>query len=65
MKRAFTLCAVLLSFTALAQATSDRVSAGGYYRIMARPDFQGGYGRLGFWNLTGIAREVPTYAFWP
>ena len=19
----------------------------------------------GFWNLTGIARQVPTYAFWP
>ena len=60
MKRVLSLCALLLSIPSLAQATSDRVSAGGYYRLMARPDFQGGYGRLGFCNLTGrLLNEGP------
>jgi hypothetical protein len=54
------LCALLLSAPVFAQANSDRVSAGGYYRIMTRPDFQGGNGRLGFWNLTGrLMNEGP------
>ncbi len=56
------LCALLFSATAFGQANSDRVSAGGYYRIMARPDFQGGYGRLGFWNLTGRLLNEGPYA---
>lgn len=44
----------------LAQAPSDRVSAAGYYRIMTRPDFMGGYGELGFWNLYGrLLNEGP------
>lgn len=35
-------------------------SVGGYFRIMARPDFQGGNGRLGFWNLYGrLLNEAP------
>ncbi|MBS1151708.1 MAG: hypothetical protein H6Q89_3406, partial [Myxococcaceae bacterium] len=60
MKRLLPLCALVLSATALAQANSDRVSGGGYYRIMARPDFQGGIGRLGFWNLYGrLLNEDP------
>ncbi len=60
MKRLFLLFAALISAAAFAQANTDRVSAGGYYRIMARPDFQGGIGRLGFWNLYGrLLNEDP------
>ena len=60
MKRLLPLYALLLGATAFAQAASDRVSGGGYYRIMARPDFQGGIGRLGFWNLYGrLLNEDP------
>ncbi len=52
----------MFSAAALAQAGSDRVSASGYYRLMARPDFQGGFGRLGFWNLTGRLLNEGPYA---
>ncbi len=36
-----------------AQADEDRFSAGGYFRISARPDFQGGWSKLGLWNISG------------
>ena len=36
-----------------AMADDDRFSAGGYFRIGARPDFQGGWSKLGLWNLSG------------
>ena len=36
-----------------ARADDDRFSAGGYFRIGARPDFQGGYSKLGLWNISG------------
>ncbi|MBM4781582.1 MAG: hypothetical protein GQE15_28230 [Archangiaceae bacterium] len=52
----------LLSAFAFAQAPDSRFSAGGYYRISARPDFQGGNGRLGFWNLHGRLMNEGTYA---
>ncbi len=52
------LCAGL----ALAQAPDSRFSAGGYFRISARPDFQGGAGRLGFSNLYGRLLNENTYA---
>lgn len=45
---------------ALAEAQTDRFSAGGYYRIMTRPDFAGGNSRLGIWNLYGrLLNEGP------
>ncbi len=51
---------VLLAGAASAQAPDSRFSAGGYFRIMARPDFQGGNGRLGYWNLHGrLMNEGP------
>ena len=50
----------LVSFTALADAQTSRFSAGGYFRIMTRPDFQGGDSRLGLWNLSGrLLNEGP------
>lgn len=48
--------------TALAQAPDSRFSAGGYFRIMARPDFQGGNGRLGYWNINGRLMNEGPYA---
>ncbi len=45
---------------ALAEAERDRGSVGGYFRIMTRPDFQGGDGKLGYWNLYGrLLNEGP------
>ena len=45
---------------ARAEAERDRFSAGGYFRVMTRPDFQGGDSRLGYWNLYGrLLNEGP------
>ena len=45
---------------AWADASFRPASVGGYFRIMARPDFQGGVGRLGHWNLYGrLLNEGP------
>ncbi len=52
--------AALLPLAASAEAERDRASAGGYFRLMTRPDLQGGDGRLGFWNLYGrLLNEGP------
>ena len=59
--RAFALL-LLLPGIALAQAPDSRFSAGGYFRIMARPDFQGGNGRLGYWNINGRLMNEGPYA---
>ncbi len=56
------LLSLLLAGAALAQAPDSRFSAGGYFRIMARPDFQGGNGRLGYWNLNGRLMNEGPYA---
>lgn len=53
---------LFVSSLALAQAPDSRFSAGGYFRIMARPDFQGGNGRLGYWNLNGRLMNEGPYA---
>lgn len=53
---------LLLAGLASAQAPDSRFSAGGYFRIMARPDFQGGIGRLGFWNINGRLMNEGPYA---
>lgn len=43
-----------------AAAEARRVDVGGYFRVMARPDLQGGNGRLGYWNLYGrLLNEGP------
>lgn len=53
MGRLLVCLLALTSSTALAQADQSRVSLAGYFRFAGRPDFQGGNGRLGFWNLYG------------
>jgi hypothetical protein len=43
-----------------APAAAGPVDVGGYFRVMARPDVQGGNGRLGYWNLHGrLMNEGP------
>ena len=43
-----------------AEASARAVTVGGYFRVMARPDFQGGMGTLGYWNLYGrLLNEGP------
>lgn len=52
--------ATLFSSPVAAETDSDRFGAGGYFRVMTRPDFQGGNSRLGFWNLYGrLLNEGP------
>lgn len=59
IQRFLAFIAVLLAFVISAaspqnaMADDDRFSAGGYFRIGARPDFQGGYSKLGLWNISG------------
>ena len=62
MNRSLFAGLLVVSGLALAQAPDSRFSAGGYFRISARPDFQGGNGRLGFWNLSGRLMNEGTYA---
>jgi hypothetical protein len=58
--RLLVLFTLLVPALALADAERSRVGVGGYYRIMTRPDFQGGGGTLGFWNLYGrLLNEGP------
>jgi hypothetical protein len=41
-------------------AHAGGADVGGYFRVMGRPDFQGGAGRLGTWNLYGrLMNEGP------
>ena len=59
MKR-LVFCALLLPAVALADAPNSRFSAGGYFRIMTRPDFEGGDAKLGLWNIGGrLLNEGP------
>jgi hypothetical protein len=54
------LVATLLSGLARAEAELPTANFGGYFRIMARPDLQGGDGTLGFSNLYGrLLNERP------
>ncbi len=51
---------ILFSGEVFADAPADRFSAGGYFRIMARPDLEGGWSRLGLWNISGrLLNEGP------
>jgi hypothetical protein len=47
---------------ALAEPTRPRVGVNGYFRLGARPDFQGGAGKLGYWNLYGRLLNEGSYA---
>lgn len=60
--RPFVLLTLVSAFAASADAPRDRFTLGGYFRIMTRPDLQGGDGRLGFWNLYGRLLNEGPYA---
>src|SRR5262249_61131744 len=51
--RRLLLLAVLLPAAARADVTRDRFSAAGYFRVMMRPDLDGGANKLGFSGLHG------------
>lgn len=62
MRRFGFIAAVLLALSVPAAAEAELPTAnfGGYFRIMARPDVQGGDGTLGFSNLYGrLLNERP------
>ncbi len=49
-----------LPIAARAEAERDRFDAGGYFRVMTRPDAAGGDSKLGYWNLYGrLMNEGP------
>lgn len=51
---------IALNRPSRADTSEDRFQAAGYFRVMARPDLQGGDSRLGFWNLYGrLLNEGP------
>jgi len=55
-----TVC--LIGLLALPLSASAGARMGGYVRVMARPDTQGGMGRLGYWNLYGRLLNEGPYA---
>ena len=64
MSRRCAAAAPLLLGLALAPAVAQagRADVGGYFRVAARPDLQGGSGRLGYWNLYGRLLNEGPYA---
>lgn len=55
--------AMLLAFVGAPQvALAQSAHVGGYFRVMARPDLQGGGGQLGYWNLHGRLLNETSYA---
>lgn len=52
---------MLFPLLALA-AHAQSADVAGYVRVMTRPDFQGGDGRLGYWNLYGRLLNEGPYA---
>lgn len=68
MRRFLAFLAVIMAFgfawmtPDVSYADDDRFSAGGYFRIAARPDFQGGKSQLGLWNISGRLMNEATWA---
>jgi hypothetical protein len=53
---------MILAALLLSVGSAARTNAGGYFRVMTRPDLQGGDGRLGYWNLYGRLLNEGPYA---
>ncbi|MCB9795462.1 MAG: hypothetical protein H6741_22380 [Alphaproteobacteria bacterium] len=54
------LAGCALAWSPEASAAGGRAEVGGYMRVGARPDLQGGNGKLGYWNLYGrLMNEGP------
>ena len=57
---ALSVCALAVSSSSRADTEVPTFNIGGYFRVMARPDLQGGDGTLGFSNLYGrLLNERP------
>jgi len=52
---------LLLLLLTTSPADAGGADVGGYFRVMGRPDFQGGAGRLGYWNLYGRLMNEGSY----
>ena len=50
-----------LLLTLLGSAHAGQADVSGYFRVAARPDLQGGAGRLGYWNLYGRLMNEGSY----
>ena len=53
---------LLTGSSAFADSDTNRFAAGGYFRVSTRPDFSGGDGKLGFYNLYGRLMNEGPYA---
>jgi len=62
MKRQTTMIAAFAALLIAPPAQAGRADVGGYFRIAARPDLQGGDGKLGYWNLYGRLLNEGPYA---
>lgn len=51
-----------LALLLLGPAEAGQADVGGYFRVMTRPDLQGGSGMLGYWNLYGRLLNERPYA---
>jgi len=60
--RRLTLLLLLFALTAPTAAHAVRADVAGYFRVSTRPDFQGGDGKLGYWNLYGRLLNEGPYA---
>ena len=56
------MLAIALLLTTPEATAGSRSSVGGYVRVMARPDLQGGSNQLGYWNLYGRLLNEGPYA---
>lgn len=52
----------MFSLLLLAATPAEATEVAGYFRVMTRPDLQGGTGRLGYWNLYGRLLNEGPYA---
>jgi hypothetical protein len=52
----------VILLVAVLSGVAHAADVGGYVRIMTRPDFEGGDGRLGYWNLYGRLLNEGPYA---
>lgn len=62
MRALWMLSVTALALLCCAEARAERAAVGGYFRVMTRPDLQGGSGRLGYWNLYGRLLNEGPYA---
>ncbi len=58
----FCFVTLLLGALSAGPAHASRADLGGYVRIGTRPDLQGGWGSLGYWNLYGRLLNEGPYA---